>query len=414
MNAPDDPDAPPPSEDFAHALEAFERSAAGTRGTAETPAPGTRVRARVVAIGDAHVILDYGGRSEAVAETRHFRNAEGELRVKPGDTVDMVVVPASSEAPDAVVLSPSVRPEPQRATSQLREAMAAAVPVSGRVTAVNAGGLTVDVAGARAFCPVSQIDSGYVADPSVYVGRTLEFLVAEVRPGKGGAVLSRRKLLKRGEEERARQLLAELKPGDERDGTVARLEPFGAFVDLGGVDGLVHVSEIRHERTRHPSDALTVGEHVRVRVLKIENDARGKTRIALSIRAATPDPWTTAGDQFRPGMRVHGVVARGTEFGTFVTLAPGIDGLVHLSQMPARGGRLTPGQEVDAVVLNVDPARRRIALSMREPGERTPEAAAPAPEAERRRGPADTGEPTTMAIALRKAREKAREREQGG
>jgi small subunit ribosomal protein S1 len=276
---------------------------------------------------------------------------------------------------------------------------------------------------------VSQIESGYCADPSGYVGRTLEFLVTAIEDSRRSAVLSRRQLLRRTEEEETRRRLAALKPGDELDGTVARLEAFGAFVDLGGMDGLVHVSEIQYGRVSHPRDVLRPGEKVRVRVLRIEVGKDGRPRIALSIKASSPDPWIEVPQRFAPGMRVKGVVARLTEFGAFVTLAPGIDGLVHVSEItPHRTVRvkdaLAAGQEIEAIVLAVDVAKRRISLSIRAAGadgERAdlagdarerPAVAPAAPEAAPPAPPVDLP-PTTMAIALREAADRARRKQAG-
>lgn len=365
-----DPDNDPGTSEFAKALEEFERSqrsAAAAAGAAAEIAVGMKVRGTVVAVGEEHTLIDFGGRSEAVAETGQFRAEDGTPRVKVGDVLDLFVVAAG----DQVVLAPSIRAEARAALRQLREAQAAGVPVSGRVTGLNAGGLAVDLAGVRGFCPLSQVEAGFCADASVYVGRTLEFLVTAVEEARGSAVLSRRQLLRRAEEEQARRLLATLRPGDELDGTVTRLEAFGAFVDLGGVDGLVHVSQIRHEHTRHPREALREGERVRVRVLRIEPATEGRARIALSIKAAIPDPWIGIEARFAPGARVPGVVARLADFGAFVTLAPGIDGLVHVSEAALHRVAhvkevLTPGQPVEAVVLEVDPVKKRISLSIRE------------------------------------------------
>jgi small subunit ribosomal protein S1 len=414
-----DPDDERPSDDFARALAEYERSsrpAQAAREAASDPVVGARVKGRVVSIGPEHVLIDHGGRSEAVAETRHFRADDGTLRLAEGQEVELFVVAAA----DQVVLAPSVRADAHAAQRQLREAKAGGIPVTGRVTGMNTGGLQVDLGGARGFCPLSQIESGFCADPSAHVGRTLEFLVTSVEEGRGGAVLSRRALLKRGEDEAARQLMATLKPGDEREGRVTRLEGFGAFVDLGGVEGMVHVSEIRHERTGHPKEALASGDAVRVRVLRLEAGRDGRPRIALSIRACAPDPWTSAPARFPVGSRVTGTVARLADFGAFVTLLPGVDGLVHVSQV-ARGrvnharDVLAVGQEIEAVVLSVDLEKRRIALSIRDalggvPGEPEP---AVEPAAASRPAPSPPpatpapAEPTTMALALRKAREAA-------
>ena len=362
-----------PSPEFGEALADFEQRA-DAAAPAEPSATrelkvGAKVKGRVVGIGDEHAMVDYGGRSEAIVELKHFRNDDGTLKLAVGDTPELFVV----ESGDRVVLAPHVKTEGKGAAArrQMRDAQTNGIPVTGRVTGVNPGGLTVDVGGARAFCPLSQIESGFCADPSVYVGRTLQFLVTKAEESRGGIVLSRRALLRKEEEEKAKTLLATLKVGDEREGKVARIEPFGAFVDLGGVDGLVHVSEIRHERTGDPKSVLTEGESVHVKVLSIGPGKQGRPRIALSIKAATPDPWTGLESRIAPGARVHGTVARIAEFGAFITVEPGVDGLVHISEVsPQRVEKirdvLSPGQSVEAVVLAVDPARRRLSLSIKQ------------------------------------------------
>jgi small subunit ribosomal protein S1 len=333
-----------------------------------------------------------------VVETRHLKDEGGALKHQVGDTLELFVI----RADDQIVLAPSLRADPRAALSQVREARQAGVPISGKVVGLNAGGLEVDFGGARGFCPVSQIEAGYCANPSAYIGRTLDFLITEVDESRGRTVASRKALLKRENEERARALLASLKAGDELEGTITRLEPFGAFVDLGGVDGLVHVSEIRYERTGHPRDAVSEGQKVRVRVLRVEPGKQGKTRIGLSIKAAAPDPWASVADQFRKGQLVSGTVARLTDFGAFVTLAPGIDGLVHVSEValhPLKHPReaVEQGQTVEAMVTAVDPERKRISLSIRQAqggaGGGVEPGAAPAPGA-----PAPPPEPTAGEV----------------
>jgi len=424
---PDDEQGPA-SAGFARALEAFERDArpaAAAARAADRITAGMKVRGTVVAIGAEHALLDIGARSEAVADLTHFRNEDGTLRIATGEPLELYVV----EADDQVVLAPSLRADPGAALGQMRAAHAAGVPVTGRVTAINAGGLEVDMGGARGFCPVSQIESGYCADPSIYMGRTLEFLVTGIDDTRRSVVLSRRQLLRRTEEEETRRRLATLKPGDELEGTVRRLEAFGAFVNLGGMDGLVHVSEIQYGRVAHPRDVLREGEKVRVRVLRIDAGKDGRPRIALSIKASSPDPWNEVPQRFAPGMRVTGVVARLAEFGAFVTLAPGIDGLVHVSEIAERRVErvkeaLVVGQEIEAIVLAVEVAKQRISLSIRaaRADEETGAAAAasgppaavptPAPSAAPLPAPADLP-PTTMALALREAAERARRKQAG-
>jgi small subunit ribosomal protein S1 len=363
------------SAEFAKALQEFERRQSGAEAATHAEQQlevGSRVSARVVSIGEETVLLDFGGRSEATAETAQFRNDDGSMGIIPGDALDLYVIENAEQVVLArTIKAPGGKADRSAALGAMREAHQAGVPVTGKVTGTNAGGLTIEVGGVRGFCPVSQIENGFCADPSVYVGQTLEFLVSSIEEGRGSVVLSRRKLLRKSEDASGRQLLAEIKPGDEREATVRRLEPFGAFVDLGGVDGLVHVSEIRHERTNHPKEALKVGEKVKVRVLKLETGKDGKPRIALSIKAASPDPWEGIEGRFTPGERVTGTVVRLTEFGAFVSLAPGIDGLVHVSEAATHRiasvkDALKKNQSVEVLVLSVDPEKRRIALSVRQ------------------------------------------------
>jgi small subunit ribosomal protein S1 len=419
-------EAQAPASEFAQALEAFERTAAPGSAVTQDISPGMKVTGKVVAIGDEYLTIDFGGRSEGVAKAGPFLAEDGTLSIGMGDSLDLFVI----ESGDQILLATSIGTDSSDAVRHLREAKKGGVPISGKVTGVNTGGLEVSLGGARGFCPMSQIESGFCEDPSVHVGHTLEFLITSIEEGRGSAVLSRKKLLRRAEKDQAKQLLARIKPGDDLDATVARLEPFGAFVDLGGIDGLVHVSEISHERLAHPNEALKPGEKVRVRVLRLSKDPKGRMRIALSIKACAPDPWTSITTQFTPGTRVSGTVARLTDFGAFVTLAPGVDGLVHVSQVSAQRvehvrDALTQGQTIEVSILNVDPERKRISLSMRDPAEAS-RASIDIPAAPRRpRGkPKSHAAPdayvmpqkeepkelTTMAIALRKAMEKSKQR----
>lgn len=368
-----------PSEEFAQALAEFDKQAPAQE-SAEAAA-GSKVHGRVVSVGDETTLVDFGGRSEGAVETRHFRNDDGTVAIAAGDEIDLYVI----EAGDQVVLAPNLKAEPNAALGQLREAHKAGVPVEGKVTAVNSGGLAVDLSGVRGFCPMSQIESGYCSDPSSYVGRALEFLVTKVEDGgRGNVVLSRRQLLRRAEKEQGKVLLETLKVGDERDGRVRKLEAFGAFIDLGGLDGMAHISEISHSHIGHPREVLKEGQTVRVRVLKIGTGKEGRPKLALSVKAAAADPWDGIESRFQAGQRVTGTVARLTDFGAFIALAPGIDGLVHVSQVAMHRIQhakdvLTPGQSVEALVLAVEPAKKRISLSIREllaadaPEARTPE-----------------------------------------
>lgn len=374
-----------PSAEFAEALAAHEQEQPAVSANKPEAKVGAKVRGKVVSIGDEHVLFDFGGRSEGAAEVRPWRNEDGTFKLAVGDELDLYVV----ETGDQVLLATSIRTKEKKAKAKpdlgaLKEASKAGLPVSGRVTGVNTGGLTIDIGGVRGFCPISQIETGFVADAKAYVGKTLEFVVTKIEEGRGSVVLSRRSLLKRGDDAKAKELLATLKVGDELDAKVARLEAFGAFVDLGGIDGLVHVSEISLARIAHPKEALQEGQTVRVKVLRMETGKDGKQRIALSIRATGPDAWEGVATKFSEGQRVEGTVARLAEFGAFITLAPGLDGLVHVSEVSrTRIGHvkevLALGQKVEAVVLGVDPEKKRISLSIKQtlpPAEGEPERAA--------------------------------------
>jgi small subunit ribosomal protein S1 len=350
------------ASEFARALREFE----STRGT-ESPAIGSRVRGRVIQLTEDFCFIDFGGRSEGAMDLRAYSEATGDRELHIGDELELYVV----DNRDQVTLAPSIRADPAVALSQVTDARLSGMPISGRVTGTNSGGLEVEIAGLRAFCPVSQIDAGFCPDPSVFVGRTLEFLVTEVAEKGRRLVVSRKALLRREEEGKAREVLAGIRVGSELDGTVARLESFGAFVNLGGVDGLVHVSEIRYGRTENPADVLSVGQKVRVKVLSVQEKEDSRPKISLSIKAAQPDPWDEVSESFWPGRRVQGTVVRLAEFGAFVTLAPGIDGLVHVSEVDLRPvahpkDKLAMGQPVEAVVLSIDTERKRISLSIKD------------------------------------------------
>lgn len=406
--------------EFAAALEAFERGRpavpAPEARTQVGPSPGQRVRGRVVSVSGDVVLLDIGGRSEGVAEAGSFRGPDGALTVEVGQELELFVVEAGEPVMLARVARRSGGRRERPSLDAVKQARESGMPVSGKVREVNSGGVTIDLDGVRGFCPMSQLDSVFVEDAKTFVGRVLEFLVTEVDESRARVVLSRRRLLQREQAERARQRVAALAPGQELEGTVMRIEPFGAFVDLGGIDGLVHVSELSHARVAHPREVCAVGDRLRVKVLKVEPAPDGRMRVALSARAAAPDPWVTAAQRFTPGARVPGVVVRLADFGAFVNLAPGVDGLVHVSQVSDRRithvrEALSPGQAVEAIVLAVEPERRRISLSLREAGEtrvtdsRIVREAGPATPEVPPPAPAESG-PTPMQLALRRALER--------
>jgi small subunit ribosomal protein S1 len=262
--------------------------------------------------------------------------------------------------------------------------VAAGMTVEARVTATNKGGLSVDVNGIRGFMPISQIDLYRVEDPEQFVNQRLLCLVAEVDPVERNLVVSRRALLEKQREEMRDKLWNELAEGQIRQGIVRSLKDFGAFVDLGGVDGLLHVSEMSWQRVQDPSAIVQPGQTVKVVVLKIDRERR---KVSLGLKQLTASPWDNIGEKYHLGDLVTGKVSRLMDFGAFVELEPAVEGLIHISELaPQRvfrvGDIVQPDQVVQVKVLSVDPAQRRISLSLKAAHVKEPEPAVEEPEPE--------------------------------
>lgn len=358
--------------------------------------PGDSVEGVVANISKESVFVDLGGKSEGIADTAEFLDEQGNLTVAVGDRTELKVTSVS----DGIFLSKRLKVRGAEALEMLQDARQSGIPVEGRVTGVNKGGLEIDLSGHRAFCPVSQIDLGFCENPAEHMGARYSFRILEIRERGKNIIVSRRALLEEEREKQARETLELLKPGVEREGKVTRLTNFGAFVDIGGVDGMLHVSEIAHYRVTHPSEVLQVGQTVKVVVLDFEKaTSEARPRISLSMKALEPSPWEK-GFGFRDGEVVHGKVSRLADFGAFVEIAPGVEGLVHVSEITYEkirhpGKFLKVGQEVDVRVLEIDAGRRRISLSIKEASGRQaegPEGAEPrAPEVKLQAGAVLTG-----------------------
>ena len=322
---------------------------------------GQVVKGRVIQITAEHVFVDVGAKGEAWIDRAELTDAEGQLRVKVGDHVEATVVATGDE----IRLSHKVRQG-----AQAREALAVAaqtgVPVEGKVAAVIKGGYEVTVGGLRAFCPFSQMDLRRVDSEQEYVGRVLEFRVIRYADGGRNLVLSRRALLEEQAAVAAEETRKKLVPDAVLPGVVTSLADFGAFVDLGGVQGLVPMSELSHARVARAGDRLRVGETVSVKVLRVD-DAKG--RITLSLKALEGDPWASVAAQLRERQIVRGRAVRATEFGVFVELLPGVDGLLHASEIPRhRAGALreavAASADVAVMIVAIDRDKRRIALAL--------------------------------------------------
>ncbi len=298
---------------------------------------GQRLWGKVIKLSDTHATIGLGEHEldEGTLDLLHLRDDYGNLSIAEGDGLQVYVVGTHPH----IKLATSLFPPASEVLQRLREAKEKNLAVRGRVAGINRGGLDVLIEGRRAFCPFSQIEIGRCEKPEIHLNHILDFKVIELDEEKKKVVLSRREILLEERKERAKELRGQVQQGAEFDGVVMRLQPFGAFVDIGGIDGLVHISEIAFDRIQHPSEVLKVGEKVRVKVMEITRDRQGRERIRLSMKALLADPWTAIEDQFHEGDIVVGKVVRVTDFGAFVKIHPGIEGLLHVSQYKPRDRR---------------------------------------------------------------------------
>jgi small subunit ribosomal protein S1 len=363
-------------EDFGQILAEFEQEAPAKR---DDPAVGQKVKGKILSIGEEWGFIDLGTKSEGRIAAAELKDAEGNLTVNEGDTLEATVTGTDPET-GALLLrrrTGGKGKRPAEVVPEIRQAWEAGLPVEALVTGLNKGGAEAQLYGMRAFCPLSQLDLRYVEDPQKFIGQRLMFKVNRLEEGHRGGrgpniVLSRRQLLEEEQQTRAAETRQKLQVGAVFQGKVTSLTSYGAFIDLGGIEGMLHVSEIGHTRTAHPQDVFSLGQEVEVQVIKIEKgkDEKRPERISLSRRSLERDPWRDAVSRFPEGTEINGRVMRLESFGAFVELAPGLEGLVHISEMGA-GRRLSHareavqlGQDVQVKVLGVDTNRRRISLSM--------------------------------------------------
>lgn len=286
---------------------------------------------------------------------------------KAGDMLDLVVIARiGSDKEGGSYLLSQRRLEARRAWNEIEDKFKAGETIKAPVTQVVKGGLVVD-AGIRGFVPASMVSDHFVEDLNQFKGQELELKIVEIEPSDNRLILSRKELVQAEREAKRQAVMEKLVAGDVVEGKVARLTNFGAFIDLGGVDGLVHVSEISYERVNKPADALKVGQEVKVKVLSVDAE---KGRISLSIKQTLPEPWEQVPEQVAEGDVLEGTVKRLTSFGAFVEVLPGVEGLVHISQISHKhiatpNEVLTSGEKVQVKVLSVDAADHRLALSIK-------------------------------------------------
>jgi small subunit ribosomal protein S1 len=351
----------------------FEALLAGGGDASSTPqsldiAPGDRITGTVAAIGEKFIFVSVGStKTEGVSTREDFETEEGEIEVEVGDEIDFYVL---SIRGDEIQLGKKLSGR-EGALEAVRTARDTGVPIEGRVASTNKGGYEVMIGGVRAFCPMSQIELAYTEEPEVHVGATYRFRVEKVEERGKNVVVSRTALLEEERAEKRKETLETLKQGEVVSGQVTRVVDFGAFIDIGGVEGLAHVSELAHGNVDHPSDVVSPGDSIQVKILNIEEDKKGQLRIGLSIKQTQGDPWDEVNEKFSVGQEVEGEVVRLAPFGAFIEIAPGLDGLVHVSEMSWKKhvkhprDILATGERVRVQIQDIDQVRQRIGLSLK-------------------------------------------------
>ncbi|MGD0893669.1 MAG: 30S ribosomal protein S1 [Terracidiphilus sp.] len=351
-------------DDFSAALAAFEREQAAEAAAVE--AYGDKiVSGTVLKQTEKHLVVDVGLKSEGLVPLEQVVDHTGAVKFQPGDVIDVVI---EREEPEGGYLVSYERAQRLRVWDVIEKAANDKTPVIGTVVSRVKGGLTVDI-GLKAFLPGSQLEIRPVRNLDGYLGQQIEVRVIKLNKKRGNVVVSRKEILEEEQNAKRSGTLEQLGEGAVLTGTVKNLTDYGAFVDLGGIDGLLHITDMSWGRLTHPRDLVNVGDEIQVKVLKFDKD---KQRVSLGFKQLTPDPWLDATERYPVGARVHGRVLSVTDYGAFVELEQGIEGLVHLSEMtwskrlkhPSK--LVKPGDEVETVVLSVNPADRRISLGMKQ------------------------------------------------
>jgi small subunit ribosomal protein S1 len=367
----------PQDEDFASLLKEFEGKDA-SRGKNHLRV-GDPARGRIVSLGQDTAFVEMAdGKGEGMIDLAQLRDQDGNLSAKVGDEIEARVVETMGKSGCVVLRRTAVARGPE-AKAELQQAAQLGLAVEGTVTGVNKGGVEVLVAGVRGFCPISQLEMRHVEDASEYVGRKLQFRVSRYEVDRRGdnLVVSRRALLEADARERAEKIRSKLVPGAVLPGVVVGLKDFGAFIDLGGVEGMLPASELGFSRGMRPADLLSLGQRLDVQILRMEktDDPKRPERISLSLKALERDPWEDIATRFPSGTKVSGRVTRIEQFGAFVELTPGIEGLVHIGELS--GGKMVRnarelakvGATLDVTVLALDRERRRISLGVGDRGD---------------------------------------------
>jgi small subunit ribosomal protein S1 len=347
------------TESFA---QLFEQSLASQR-----IKPGTILMGHVVEVGSDFVIVNVGLKSEAVIPAEQFRSEKGEIEVKAGDEVE-VALDTVEDGSGETRLSRE-KAKRARTWTRLEKAFEAGEIVSGVITGRVKGGFTVEIENVRAFLPGSLVDVRPVRDPSYLEGKALEFKVIKLDQKRNNVVVSRRAVVEQEYSAERNALLDNLQEGSVVKGVVKNLTDYGAFVDLGGIDGLLHITDMAWKRVKHPSEVVKVGDEIEVRILKFD---RERSRVSLGLKQLGADPWAAISRRYPPNTRLFGKVTNIADYGCFVEIEEGVEGLVHVSEMDWTNKNVNPakvvhvGQEVEVMVLDIDEERRRISLGLKQ------------------------------------------------
>lgn len=329
--------------------------------------PGAIVKGKVVHIGPDHVTINAGLKSEGVISIEQFYNESGELEVAVGDEVD-VAIEALEDGHGETRLSRE-RAKRAAAWTDLSRAFETGASISGLVTGKVKGGFTVELGNIRAFLPGSLVDVRPVRDPGTIEGKELEFKVIKLDQKRNNIVLSRRAVIESEGSAEREALLGTLEEGQVVKGVVKNLTEYGAFVDLGGIDGLLHVTDMSWKRVKHPSEVVTIGDEISVIILKFD---RERGRVSLGLKQMGEDPWVGLMRRYPVSTRLYGKVTNVTDYGCFVEIEEGVEGLVHVSEMDWTNKNVSPskivqsGTEVEVMVLDIDTERRRISLGIKQ------------------------------------------------
>jgi small subunit ribosomal protein S1 len=351
-------------EDFAAVLESFDREQAA-EAAAQAFDDSHIVSGTVIKLTDKHVVVDVGMKSEGLIPIEQVLDHTGQPKLQAGDAIEVVI--EREEAEGGYVLSYE-KAQRHRVWDTIEKAANEKSILTGTVLGRVKGGLTVDI-GIKAFLPGSQLEVRPVRNLDAYIGQQIEIRVIKLNKKRGNVVVSRKEILEEEQTAKRSKTLEHLEEGSILTGTVKNLTDYGAFVDLGGIDGLLHITDMSWGRLTHPRDLVNVGDEIQVKVLKFDKD---KQRVSLGFKQLTPDPWLDAVERYPIGARVRGRVLSVTDYGSFVELEQGIEGLVHVSEMtwskrmkhPSK--LVKPGDEVETVILAVNPNDRRISLGMKQ------------------------------------------------